>query len=93
MALPLDTPSSPLTAPWHVLIAEDDQQISEFFANSVRRCPQLHLVAQAASVAQACQYFNALKTAPLQLRQALTAIEKIAIADAKPVDASQTRPR
>jgi hypothetical protein len=93
MALSLDTPSSPLTAPWHVLIVEDDPQTCEFFANSVYRCPQLHLVAQTASVAQACQYFNALKTAPLQLRQPLTAIEKIAIADAKPVDTSQTRQR
>ncbi len=59
MALPLDTPSSPRTAPWHVLIVEDDPQTSDFFANSVRRCPQLHLVAQAASVAQACKYLSA----------------------------------
>ncbi len=45
--------------PWRVLIVEDDSDTREFFAKSVRNCPELELVALAASVAQACQHLSA----------------------------------
>jgi DNA-binding NarL/FixJ family response regulator len=45
--------------PWRVLIVEDDSATREFFAHSVRNCPQLELAGLAASVAEACQHLSA----------------------------------
>jgi DNA-binding NarL/FixJ family response regulator len=43
---------------WKVLIVEDDPQMREFFAASVRRCEQLSLVAGTGTVAEACQWLE-----------------------------------
>jgi DNA-binding NarL/FixJ family response regulator len=42
-----------MPSPWRVLIVEDDSTTREFFANSVRRCADLVLMADVASVAEA----------------------------------------
>ncbi len=43
---------------WRVLIVEDDPSTREFFAQSVRGCVQLQLLAQAASVAEAIAWLD-----------------------------------
>jgi DNA-binding NarL/FixJ family response regulator len=43
---------------WRVLIVEDDPNTREFFAQSVRRCTQLQLLGQAASVAEAVAWLD-----------------------------------
>jgi DNA-binding NarL/FixJ family response regulator len=43
---------------WQVLIVEDDPQMREFFATSVRACAQLQLVADVGTVADACAWLD-----------------------------------
>jgi DNA-binding NarL/FixJ family response regulator len=50
--------AQPVHAPWRVLIVEDDPATRDFFANSVRRSPQLHCVADVGSVAEACAWLG-----------------------------------
>jgi DNA-binding NarL/FixJ family response regulator len=47
-----------MPTPWRVLIVEDDPTTREFFAQSVRKCAQLQLLGQAASVAEARAWLN-----------------------------------
>lgn len=46
------------TKPWRVLIVEDDALMRDFFANSVRACADLELLADVGSVAQAKQWLT-----------------------------------
>lgn len=43
---------------WRVLVVEDDPKMRDFFAQSVSRCPDLVLVASAATVAEAKNWLN-----------------------------------
>lgn len=43
---------------WRVLVVEDDPNMRDFFAQSVSRCPDLALVASAATVAEAKNWLN-----------------------------------
>ena len=43
---------------WRVLVVEDDPKMRDFFAQSVSRCPDLALVASAATVAEAKNWLN-----------------------------------
>lgn len=48
----------PTHKPWRVLIVEDDALMRAFFVSSVRACPQLELLAELGSVAQARQWLG-----------------------------------
>jgi DNA-binding NarL/FixJ family response regulator len=43
---------------WRVLVVEDDPKMRDFFAQSVSRCPDLALVASAATVVEAKNWLN-----------------------------------
>lgn len=43
---------------WRVLVVEDDPKMRDFFSQSVSRCPDLVLVASAATVAEAKNWLN-----------------------------------
>ncbi len=43
---------------WRVLIVEDDARMRDFFASSVRACPQLVLAGEASTVTGACDWLD-----------------------------------